>query len=262
MDDYYLIVAYILAGLLGVCVGSFLNVVIYRLPENMSLSKPNSHCPKCNYELKFYDNIPLLSYIFLGGKCRNCKEKISPRYFIVELLNCLLWILSVAIFWKTSIPYTIIACIVSSLFICVFAIDLDHMIIFDRFNILIGLLGVASIFFDNVYPWYDHLIGFGVAGGAFLLIYLGAILILKKEGMGFGDVKLAFAVGLLLGWQKFLFAILFGSVVGSIVLTLLRAKNKEEGKEYPFAPFIVLGCFVAMFFGDFIINWYLTLILG
>ena len=138
MDNYYLIVTYILAGLIGLCVGSFLNVVIYRVPNEMSLSKPRSHCPKCDCVLHWYDNIPILSYIMLGGKCRNCKESISIRYTLVEILNMLLWILSVYLFYEVSIVYCIISMICCSLLICVFFIDLEHMLIFNRFSISIA----------------------------------------------------------------------------------------------------------------------------
>ena len=105
MDEYILIVTYILAGLVGLCVGSFLNVVIYRVPNDMSLAKPASHCPKCGYVLHWYDNIPILSYLMLGGKCRKCKEHISIRYTLVEIFNMLLWLLSVYLFWEELLEY-------------------------------------------------------------------------------------------------------------------------------------------------------------
>ena len=109
MDVYYLVVAYVFAGLFGICIGSFLNVVIYRVPNGMSVAFPGSHCPKCGYQLKWYDNIPVLSYLMLGGKCRGCKERISPRYATVELANMLLWLLSVALFWERSIVFACVA---------------------------------------------------------------------------------------------------------------------------------------------------------
>ena len=99
-QEFIMLCVYSLAGILGLCVGSFLNVVIYRLPNEMSLSKPGSHCVKCNYSLKWYDNIPVLSYLLLGGKCRKCKARISPRYMVVELINAAFWLLAVALFCK------------------------------------------------------------------------------------------------------------------------------------------------------------------
>ena len=120
MSDFVLTVIYILTGVVGLCVGSFLNVVIYRVPEGMSLAKPDSHCPKCKYKLKWYDNIPILSYIILGGKCRGCGERISFRYTAVEIANTLLWLLSAFLFVEKSIVFAVMAALASSIFIIVF----------------------------------------------------------------------------------------------------------------------------------------------
>lgn len=261
-EEFIMLCVYILAGLLGVCVGSFLNVVIYRTPNGMSLANPPSHCPSCDYKLRWYDNVPVLSYIFLGGKCRSCKCRISPRYMLVELANMLLWLLSVYLFWNESIVYAVCAALVCSLLICVFFIDLEHMLIFNRFVILLCALGALMMFFDGFTKWYDHIIGFFVALVLFLGIYYGALAVLKREGMGFGDVKLALAAGLILGWQKFILAILISSVMASIVLmTLRRVREDEREHEYPFGPFLSVGIAVSMLFGSHIISWYLGLIL-
>lgn len=263
-EQFTLLCVYILAGLVGLCVGSFLNVVIYRLPNDMSLSKPASHCPKCDYTLKWYDNIPVLSYIFLGGKCRKCREPISPRYMIVELLNAAFWLLSVALFWETNPVYAVASAIVLSVLICVFFIDLEHLLIYNRFVVIIAVLGAAFLFFENLdkfTKWYDHLIGAAAFGGFFLLIYYGAILVLKREGLGFGDVKLAFAAGLFLGWQRMLFAMLIASVSASVILLILRrARGDEKDKEYPFGPFISVGVAAALLFGQPVITWYASLL--
>jgi len=261
-EVFVMICVYVLAGLFGVCVGSFLNVVIYRVPNGMSLSNPGSHCTSCNYSLRWYDNIPVLSYISLGGKCRKCKAKISPRYTIVELANMALWLLAVLLFWEKSIVYACAAAIASSVLICIFFIDLEHMLIFNRFTILLAVCGLAAMFTDSGTQWYDHLIG-AVAGGAvFLGLYYGAIAVLKKEGLGFGDVKYAAAAGLLLGWQKFILAILIASVAGAVVMTVSnRLQKADKQTEYPFGPFLVAGTLLAMFFGNGIITWYLGLLL-
>ena len=198
MDVYYLVVAYVFAGLFGICIGSFLNVVIYRVPNGMSVAFPGSHCPKCGYQLKWYDNIPVLSYLMLGGKCRGCKERISPRYATVELANMLLWLLSVALFWERSIVFACVAAFASSLMICVFYIDIDHKLVFDRFVIMIGVLGIVAVFFDPIYSWHSHLIG-GVAGFVtFYLIAWGFEKLRGVEGLGGGDIKLTAVCGLLL----------------------------------------------------------------
>ena len=265
MDKYIEIVAYVMFAIVGLCVGSFLNVVIYRVPNKMNLAFPASHCTTCDYTLKWYDNIPVLSYLMLGGKCRSCKQRISPRYMLVEIFNALLWTLSVLMFWEIEVKaiiYTCMAVVVSSVLICIFFIDLEHMIIYNRFTFTVAVCGLVAAGL-NTTRWYDHLIGAAAGAIVFLAIYFGSILIIKREGLGFGDVKLAAAAGLLLGWQKFLLAMLIASVVGSIVLLVLRAVRKDEqGREYPFAPFIVAGMLFALFFGDPVINWYLGLILG
>lgn len=258
-----MLTVYILAGLVGLCVGSFLNVVIYRVPNGMSVAMPPSHCPKCNYELKWYDNVPVLSYIFLGGKCRSCKEPISFRYTAVEILNALLWLCAVWVFWEKSIVYACIVAVASSVLVCVAFIDLEHQLIFDRFVIILAVLGVGALFFEPNMPWYEHLIGFGVSTATFMAVYFGAQLVFKKEALGGGDVKLAMAMGLFIGWKNFLFSMLISSIVASVVLLILQKVSKgEKGKEYPFAPFLVLGFLVAIFLGDIVVNAYSALLAG
>lgn len=268
MTLYYWVVTYVMAGLLGVCVGSFLNVVIYRLPNGMSLSFPASHCPKCGYELKWYDNVPVLAYITLGGKCRSCKTRISPRYMAVELANMILWLLSVALFWEKSVVFAVAAALASSLMICVFFIDIDHKIVFDRFVIMIGVIGLAAMFFDPAYGWLSHLIGGAIGFVSFYLIAWGFEKLRGKEGLGGGDIKLTAACGLLLGWQRLLLSIIIATVSASVVLLILTRNNNEsteeqaESAEYPFAPFLTSGFALAMFFGEAIIEWYLSLIVA
>ncbi len=263
VEQFTTLSIYVLTGILGLCVGSFLNVVIYRFPNGMNLSKPGSHCTTCDYSLKWYDNIPILSYIILGGKCRNCKEKISPRYMLVELSNALLWLLAVFIFFEKSIPYAVMAAIVSSVLICIFFIDLEHMLIFNRFTILVALGGLVAIYADTLTKWYDHLIGAAAGGILFLALYYGCILVIKKEGLGFGDVKYAAAAGFLLGWQKFILAILIASVVGAVVMSILnRVNNSEKHTEHPFGPYLAAATLISMFFGNQLIEWYLNLLIN
>ena len=262
IETYYLIVAYVLAGLLGVCVGSFLNVVIYRLPNHMRLDKPASHCPKCNYQLKAWDNIPVLSYLFLGGKCRKCKEKISFRYTAVELLNMLAWLACVWMFWQESVVFAIVCALASSLLICVFFIDLEHMIIFDRFQIMLGVLAIVAIFFDPAFDWLSHVIG-GVAGfavfyGVHAIFYYG----LKKDALGGGDIKLAAVMGLMLGWERLILGTLIASVAGSIILVIVsRMQKADRETEYPFAPFLCTGFWLSLLFGAPVIQWYVELLI-
>ena len=263
MEQYYRIVALVLGSVLGLAVGSFLNVVIYRVPNGMSLAKPASHCTSCGYSLHWYDNIPVLSWLILGGRCRKCKKPISLRYTIVELANAVLWLLSALIYLKTSPVYAAVSALACSILICIFYIDLEHMLIYNRFTLMIAACGIIAMFHDGYTKPADHIIGALVGGGVFAVLYFGAILLLKREALGFGDVKLAAAAGLLLGWQKLLLAVLIGSVVGSIVLVIFnRVKNQDKDTEYPFGPFIVGGMLIAMLAGDPIIRWYLGLILG
>ena len=261
--NIYLLVLTILVGL---CVGSFLNVVIYRLPNNMSLSKPASHCPKCGYKLKWYDNIPIFSYISLKGKCRNCHDKISIRYLLIELLNTILWFICLVIFTDVIIKsnkndYILFAvsCLSCSVLICVFCCDLEHMEIPDELQIILLILGLISIFSESVNA-KDRVIGFLVGGGLFALIYYSYLFIKKKEGLGFGDVKLMAVSGLLLGATSTILTIILSSVLGSIILLILNLSKKEgANKEYPFAVFIVPACIFALFFGQQIITWYASL---
>ena len=260
MEDFYLIYAYVLSGIFGLCVGSFLNVVIYRLPHNMSLAKPNSHCPICKYELRWFDNIPVLSYLILGGKCRKCKVHIPFRYTAVELANTVLWLLSAFLFWQKSIPLACIYMIVSSVFICIFFIDLEHQIIFDRFQVILLVLGVGSIFFDKDFGWLSHIIGGVVGFAVFFLISFCFEKLCGKEGLGGGDVKLAGVVGLLLGWERLLLGLLIATIPAAIIMSILTRVKQGESRQFPFAPFLVIGFGIAMFFGTQIIAWYLSLL--
>lgn len=258
MENYYSVIFYILAGVWGLCVGSFLNVVIYRTPKGMSLAKPNSHCPTCKYELRWYDNIPVLSYLMLGGKCRKCKTKISPRYASVELANAILWLLCVFVWGERSIALTCIYALVFSIFICIFFIDIEHKLIFDRFQIILLVLSVISIFFDNDYGWLSHVIG-GVVGFLFFfLVSVGFEKLFGEEGLGGGDVKLACVAGILLGWERLLLALVIATLPAAIIMSIVKKGKEGEDKQFPFAPFLILGFGLSMFFGTQIVNFYLS----
>ena len=258
-SGYYLFVTYILAGLVGLCVGSFLNVVIYRVPEGMSLAAPASHCPQCGYVLHWYDNIPILSYCMLGGKCRSCGGHIPFRYTAVEAANMILWLLCVERFHGNML-YCFLTMAALSVCLCVFFIDLEHSIIPDRFQVILAVLAIASVFLDTGYDWVSHLIGFAAAAVVFLSVGFGVSRKLGREALGGGDIKFAMCAGLLLGWQKFLLMMLIASISGSIVM--LAKKNREgESVETPFAPFLTSGMAITLLFGNQIINWYCDLLL-
>ncbi len=283
-DAFTLTCVYILTGLIGLAVGSFLNVVIYRLPLGMSLASPPSHCTSCNYTLKWYDNIPVLSYTFLKGKCRKCGAHISFRYTAVEITNTALWLLCALLFAETSIVYAVLAMVVCSCCICIFYIDAETKIINDRFVIAIAVCGVLAIFCRPALDWLSCVIG-GVAG--FLLFYLIAVIGTKvygREAMGGGDIKLAGAAGLLLGWQKLILMLLLASVVASIVMLITRRRDTyqnesdlrdtkddlqvQNGKnstadlrEVAFGPYLAAAITVSLLFGDLVLNWYISLLM-
>lgn len=247
------------SAVVGLCIGSFLNVVVYRLPLGMSLAYPPSHCTTCGYKLKWYDNIPVVSYLMLGGKCRQCKAHISFRYTLVEILCAVLFTACAAVFGKTDVVYSVLAMAVCAVCICVFFIDLEHMIIYDRFQIMLAAAGVAMIFFDPDYGWASHLAGLAAATVLFAGVALVMGRILKREALGGGDVKFAMASGLLLGWQKFLLMLLISSISASVYM-LFRRKKDCESKEIPFAPFLTAGLVTAMLCGSAVISAYMSLL--
>ena len=266
IETYYSFLIYFFTALIGLCVGSFLNVVIYRVPLKMSVAFPASHCPDCNYSLKWYDNIPVLSYLILGGKCRNCKKHISFRYTAVEISNMLLWLLAVWCFKDRSFIYSVLTALAFSVCICIFFIDFEHLLIFDRFQIIFLALGIAVTvidFFDKTADTsiFSHIIGLVSGFLLFFLISVCAEKILGREALGGGDIKLFAVMGLFLGWEKLLFALLISSLLASIVLLLIQKKKNENGKEYPFGPFLVFGFTVSLLFGENIINWYLSFLI-
>ena len=264
--SYLNICILILTLVLGLCVGSFLNVVIYRLPNNMSLLKPSSHCPKCNYKLKWYHNIPVFSYLFLKGRCSNCKERISIKYLLVELTNMIFWFLCLLKFTDVIISTNnndyimfVVSCLAISTLICIFFCDLEHLEIPDELQIFLLLLGLIGLLSKKA-DYSQNIYGFFVGGGFFCLFSWIFYLIRKKEGLGFGDVKLMAVLGLLLGLSNIILTILISSVTCAIILVTISIKNKGGlNKEYPFAVFIVPSAILCLFIGDIITMWYQSL---
>lgn len=258
----------VLTILLGLCVGSFLNVVIYRLPNGMSLAKPASHCPKCQNPIRWYDNIPVLSFIILRGKCRHCKERISFRYPLVELLNCALWFLCLLRFTNFIIPDNplnwlrfIVSCIVCSTLICIFFTDFDSMEIPEIFFLILLICGLVLLLDKpDMATLMQKVFGFLGAGLLFFLVNAVFKLIRKRDGIGFGDVELVACAGLIIGGYHMIFALVVSCVVGGIALLIVAAAKKEKGKEYPFAVLLCSGIALALFIGDYVVNWYLGLL--
>lgn len=245
------IILYTMIFLFGITIGSFLNVCIYRIPKKEDIVSKRSHCMSCGNVLKWYELIPLFSFLAQGGKCRNCKTKLSVQYPLIELLNGLLyvWMFSVHGFTATSILF----CICTSVLIVLSVIDWRTYEIPVGCNILIGILGIVRVILDLAH-WYDYVIGFFVVSGLFYIIYLAT----KGNGMGGGDIKLMAAAGLLLGWKGILLTLLIGSVAGSVIhLTLMKIQGKD--RVLAFGPYLALGIFVSMLYGEHIIAWYLNM---
>ena len=251
--------------LISLCIGSFLNVLIYRLPIKESLTKKNSHCPKCGHMLKWYENIPLLSYIIQRGRCRGCKELISIQYPIIEMLSVCVFVIAYIRF-GLSIE-TFLFTLLLQMFIVVFMIDMKHQIIPDSINVIILILGLISLIIphssiNQLYSinYVDKIIGFLVAL-SLLLLFLVLEKVLNKELMGGGDLKLFFGVGLFMGWQLLLLGIFFAAVIALITEMLKKVIKSEKflNKVIPFGPYLVLGFALVYVFGLDIICLYLSI---
>lgn len=243
------IILYIMIFLIGISIGSFLNVCIYRIPKKEDIVFERSHCMSCGNVLKWYELIPLFSFLVQGGKCRNCKTKLSVQYPLIELLNGLIY---VWIFMAKGFqPESILLCICASVLIVISVIDWRTYEIPFGCNIIIGILGIVRVF-SNLAHWYDYVIGFFAVSGLFLIIYW----ITKGRGIGGGDIKLMAAAGLLLGWQNILLSLMIGSIAGSVIhLALMKIQGKD--RVLAFGPYLAFGIFISMLYGNDIITWYL-----
>ena len=250
-------ILYIFAFIFGTAVGSFLNVCIFRLPLDKSIVKPSSHCFSCKKPIPFYDNIPLVSFILLQGKCRHCKVPISYQYPLVELLAGI-GALACVFRWGFTLNALSIFIFVAALIVITF-IDFEHKIIPDVISIpgiLYGLL--AALVLPRI-SFFDSLLG-GLLGGGSLLVVAGFYYLLtKQEGMGLGDVKLLAMMGAFLGWQSILFIIMIGSITGAVIgVGAMVIKKKDRRYAIPFGPFLSLGAAAYLFYGQEIIYWYMN----
>jgi leader peptidase (prepilin peptidase)/N-methyltransferase len=245
----------IVVFLLGLIVGSFLNVLIYRLPLKKSIVFPSSHCPNCETHLKYYDLVPVFSYIFTKGKCRYCGEKISLQYPIVELLTGLLFLLTFLNYGLTS-EFIIFVILISSLIVVSF-IDIKYQIIPNEITFSFISLGlILSIIFNHI-SFINSLLGLVIPAGLLLLIAF-----IYKKGMGIGDVKLIGMIGVFIGWQYALISIFIGALFGSIYGIYMMVSGAMTRKtRIPFGPFISLGAVIMILFGNILINWYIGMLL-
>ena len=245
------IVSFIGVLLLGIVIGSFLNVCIYRIPLKEDIAVEPSHCMKCGHRLKWYELIPLFSYIIQGGKCRSCKQHISIQYPLVELGNGLLWILILYIWGLQWV--TIVYCVCTSIMIVISVIDERTKEINIFLNLSILLLGAIRVALDYT-NWIYYIIGLFAISIPFLII----VLVSKERAMGLGDVYLMAGAGLLLGWKHVILATVLGCIIGSVV-HILRMKISKKSKELAFGPYLCTGIYIAIVFGWPMINWYFSL---
>ncbi|MFC1819814.1 prepilin peptidase [Thermodesulfobacteriota bacterium] len=244
----------------GLILGSFLNVCIHRIPFNKSIINPPSSCPLCGEKIRFYDNIPLISYIALLGKCRYCHRSIPIRYPLVELITGLL---SISLFTRYHLNHEFFLFLVfSSALIIISFIDLRHQIIPDIISLPGIIFGLAISFFSSHITWYDSLIGIIGGGGVLYLVAVVFERLTGKEGMGGGDIKLLAMIGSWMGWRAIPFIILISSLTGTIIGggSLLLARQGLKTK-ISFGPFLALGTLVYLFFGREIVAWYFQFIL-
>ena len=258
MEIYYIIVF----GILGAAIGSFLNVVIDRLPAGKSLMYPPSGCDACQHRLSWLDLFPVFSYLFLRGRCRYCQAKIPIRVFLVELGTGLLTAFLFWHFgWKPILPVSIVY---SGVLIAIAVIDLKHQLILNKIVYPVAVVAlIVNFFVPDLF--YLHNFLFGLLGGAFGFIFLLAaaflsIVILKKEGMGMGDVKMAAMMGLMVGFPNIIVALFVGIILGGFTaIFLMIFKKKSRSDIIPFGDFLAIGTIIAMLWGSDIIHWYLRL---
>lgn len=244
--------------ILGLCIGSFLNVCIYRLPASKSIVDPlRSICPNCNNPILFYDNIPVLSYLCLKGRCRYCHTRISFRYPLVEFIT---GIAAVNVFFTSGLTLEglIYFVFIASLIVITF-IDIDHKIIPDIITLPGILLGLVASFALPAVTFKASLLGLLIGGGSLLCVAWVYTLITGKDGMGGGDIKLLGMMGTIVGWKGVIFTIFVSSMVGTCVgMILMLVKGKNMKFAIPFGPFLSVGAILYIFFGEKILHWYLS----
>ncbi|MEK7236927.1 MAG: prepilin peptidase [Nitrospirota bacterium] len=246
---------YLVVGTVGALIGSFLNVCIFRLPRGESIVWPGSHCPVCAHPIEFYDNIPLLSYLWLGGRCRACRAPISIRYPLVEASNALGYLAILGSFgpdWTAALYALLFSALV-----VVTGTDLTHKMIPNVITIpgmVIGLLGAVTVLPVSV---INSVLGIAIGGGILWLLAWLSPYLFGKEGMGGGDIKLLAMIGAFLGWKPALLTIMIGSLTGSVIgISLIALRMIKRDDYIPFGPFLVLGALLSMFFAQPLLDWY------
>jgi leader peptidase (prepilin peptidase) / N-methyltransferase len=244
----------------GSVIGSFLNVCAYRLPRERSVVKPNSFCPACEIPIKFYDNIPIVSYLFLRAKCRACGARISLQYPAVELITGLLFLM---LYWKFGFGRTLpVLMLFVSVLIVISVIDLEFQLIPDVLSIGALVAGVVLAFIRPGFSFLDALFGIALGGGVLFTIAFGYQFVTKREGMGGGDIKLIAMIGAFCGMKGVLFSIICASLLGTIVgIPLMLIKGKDSKYAIPFGPFLSSAAVIYLFRGQNIIYMITDLLL-
>lgn len=239
--------------LLGLILGSFYNVVGLRMPKNESIVYPGSHCTNCQRSLTAIDLVPVFSYLLLRGKCRTCKVRISPIYMMMELVTGLFFALS---YWQLGFSLElIVAWLFISLLIIITVSDIAYMLIPNKILLFFLPLIALGRILSPLEPWWDSLLGAAIGFGILLLIA-----VVSKGGMGGGDIKLFFIIGLVLGTINTLLTLFLAAVIGMIVgLIILKRQNKGRKTPIPFGPSIALAAIIVYFFGDSMLDWYIKL---
>lgn len=246
------LIPYIVIFLYGIVIGSFLNVCIFRIPKQESIVKVNSHCMSCGYRLKWYDLVPLFSYLFLGGKCRKCGAKISVQYPIVEALNGGLYLLVYAVCgWSIE---TLLYCFLFSALLTLSVIDFRTYEIPLGCNVFILALGLIRVITDYA-DWLDYGIGLLCVSGFLYVVYL----VTKGRGIGGGDIKLMAVCGLLLGWKLIIMAFLLGCIIGSVV-HIARMRITKVDHVLAMGPYLSVGVMIAALWGEQLLQWYLGML--
>ncbi|MCP3873172.1 MAG: prepilin peptidase [Desulfobacteraceae bacterium] len=259
VDSLFFIIVIIF--LFGACIGSFLNVCIYRIPQRKSIVTPGSFCPNCKNNIPFYCNIPILSYLLLMGRCKFCKNKISTRYPLIEALT---GIFAICLFFKFGLtPVMGYWFVFISVLITISFIDIDHQIIPDIISLPGILIFSSSFYFLPEMTLKSVVIGILTGGGSLYLVALFYYMLRKQEGMGGGDIKLLAMIGAAAGFKGVLFTIFAGSFFGSILGILIMFYNRitDTTLKIPFGPFLSIGVALYIFFGDPLIQWYFSLII-
>ena len=234
--------------LYGIVIGSFLNVCIYRIPLGESIAKERSHCMTCGYQLRWFDLVPLFSWLALRGKCRKCKTPISPQYPIIEAVNGVLYVLIFAVNGMNLV--SILYCLMASALLALSVIDFRTYEIPFGFNVFIGVLGLVRIFTD-MDNWSEYVIGFFAVS-----VLLEIILIASKgRAIGGGDVKLMAAAGLLVGWKLIILAFFIGCILGSVI-HIIRMKVSHAEHVLAMGPYLSAGVLISALWGTQFINWY------